>query len=65
VLRKIMRVVIGLIGLGIGYSLSYFLTRIGFINDLAISTGYAWYFIAALLIIGTGLAETKPKRSGW
>jgi uncharacterized protein YacL len=57
VLRKIMRVVIGLIGLGIGYSLSYFLTRIGFINDLAISTGYAWYFIAALLIIGTGLAS--------
>lgn len=56
-LRKIMRVVIGLIGLGIGYSLSYFLTRIGFINDLAISTGYAWYFIAALLIIGTGLAS--------
>ncbi|HBG22841.1 MAG: PIN/TRAM domain-containing protein [Syntrophaceticus sp.] len=55
-LRKIARVVIGLIGLGIGYSLSILLTRIGLISDLAISTGYAWYLFVSLLILGTGLA---------
>lgn len=51
-LRKIVRVILGLIGAGIGFSLSY----LPFINELIASAGIARYSIVGLLVLVTGLA---------
>jgi uncharacterized protein YacL len=51
-LRKIVRVILGLIGVGIGFSLSY----LPFINELIASAGIARYSIVGLLVLVTGLA---------
>lgn len=56
VLRKIIRVILGMVGAGIGFSLSYLLARIGFINELVNSAGYAWYTIVGLLVLVAGFA---------
>lgn len=53
-LKKIFRVIITLLGAGIGYALSLALARIGFINELVSITGYAWYSIMALFVLATG-----------
>lgn len=53
-LKKVFRVIITLLGAGIGYALSLALARIGFINELVSITGYAWYSIMALFVLATG-----------
>jgi uncharacterized protein YacL len=55
-LKKIFRVVITLVGAGIGYSLSFLLARVDFINELVVATGYAWYTIVVLFVLAAGLA---------
>jgi len=53
-LKKVFRVIIALLGAGIGYTLSLLLARIGFINELVVVTGYAWYSIVALFVLTAG-----------
>ena len=53
-LRKVFRVIITLLGAGIGYALSLMLARIGFINELVVATGYAWYTIVAFFVLAAG-----------
>ncbi|HHY40004.1 MAG TPA: PIN/TRAM domain-containing protein [Syntrophaceticus sp.] len=53
-LKKVFRVIITLLGAGIGYALSLMLARIGFINELVSLTGYAWYSIMALFVLAAG-----------
>lgn len=56
IVRKIIRIILGVMGAGIGFSLSYLLTKISFINDLAVSASYAWYTIVGLLVLVAGFA---------
>ncbi|MGB4430110.1 MAG: PIN/TRAM domain-containing protein [Thermacetogeniaceae bacterium] len=53
-LRQVFRVIITLLGAGIGYALSLMLARIGFINELVVATGYAWYTIVAFFVLAAG-----------
>jgi len=53
-LKKVFRVIITLLGAGIGYALSLALARIGFISELVSITGYAWYSIMALFVLAAG-----------
>lgn len=54
--RKIIRVILGLVGAGIGFSLSYLIARIGFIDHLVAGAGYAWYSLIGLLVLVGGFA---------
>jgi uncharacterized protein YacL len=51
--KKILRVILLLIGVGIGYSLSYLLLRFEAIRPLT-STGYIWYTVVGLLMLVVG-----------
>lgn len=53
-LQKVIRILLTLIGAGIGFSLNYLLIRLDFVQSLAAGEGFAWYALVGLLTLVAG-----------
>lgn len=55
-LRRIVQIILGLIGAGMGFSLSFLLGRINLIQGFLPASGYMWYSFVGMFTLIVGLA---------
>ncbi|MGD0154153.1 MAG: PIN domain-containing protein [Thermacetogeniaceae bacterium] len=49
--RRIIQIILALIGGGIGFSISYLLRGLDFMRSFMMTTGYGWYIIASVIVL--------------